>query len=582
MEEVARPQASYSSNAIRQPHIPVGYGPFDELMPSNYPLGYMPALTCARIEDCMGSAKVYSSHQSFVPWSLKQTSPGFHKLANRSSIYSQNAHDPVRKGVDAFARLHNCEHVAWLYLLDGGRLAPVYPSSPKSVLLRFLNDSFDDLRGLLEKASLRIPAFWQRKEAASSVATSKTAAINSLMMFPHSQDGFGQTVLILASRRHEIARSADCVAQANLLLDLMVHAEQERRSAEMVRSSTYVAELLLSSVPFPMAMLESSGRFLSVNAHFQNALGYSQQEFDAMQYNDLTAWHPGAALHKKGSYRSAGGPQDQMLTRKDGSTLLANVVVTTMEGLGSRQLIALKTMSGPERGERELEQRKREIRVLTAQLLRSQEDERKRLSRELHDDIGQRLSLVTSQIALLSDDPLQPLPGTYSGQLKHIRDELDTLCTDLHEMSHNLHSCKLQHLGLGPAIKAMCRDFERPAFHVDLHIDEFADPVAEDIALCIYRVAQEALNNALHHANAEKVCVIVTRLGATYYMSIQDTGSGFDTGVAKTGLGLISMTERVKLLNGEFRIHSLKGRGTEIWASIPDGSHTKTDFGRMV
>ncbi|WP_172838255.1 ATP-binding protein [Terriglobus roseus] len=472
-----------------------------------------------------------------------------------------------------------------MYLLDGGRLAPVYPSSSKSVLLRFLNGSSNDLHSLLEKAGSGMPAFWQRKHAIPAIDSGEcvpASAINSMMVFPHSQDGFGQTVLILASHHEEIVWSADFAAQAKLLLDLMVHGEQARRLAEMAHSSTYAAELLLSSVPFPLAMLNASGRFISANSHFENVLGYSLQELWAMQYDDLFAGHRAGVVRKKKSDIQVGSPHDQMLMRKDGSTLLANVVVTTMEGLGSRQLVALKTISAVEGGERELEQRKGEIRVLTAQLLRSQEDERKRLSRELHDDIGQRLSLVTSQIASLSDDPLQALSDTCSGQLKHIHDELDTLCTDLHEMSHNLHSYKLQHLGLVPAMKAMCRDFGRPSFHVDLHIDEFADPVAEDIALCLYRVAQEALNNALHHANADKVCVIVTKLGATYYMSIQDTGSGFDTGVAKAGLGLISMTERVKLLNGEFRIHSMKGRGTEIWASIPEGLHSKMELGAMV
>jgi len=472
-----------------------------------------------------------------------------------------------------------------LYLLDGGRLAPVYPSSPKSVLLRFLNGSFDDLQGILEKVSLGIPAFWQRNESSlnsTSIGSASAEAINSMVVFPHNQDGFGQTVLILASHRHEITWTADFAAQTNLLLDLMIHTEQARRSVEMVHSSTYAVELLLSSVPFPLAMLDASGRFLAANSHFETVLGYPQKELWSMQYEDLVMRRVAGAMRKKGSDLKTRPPHDQVLLRKDGSTLSANVVVTSMEGLGSRQLVALKTVSEVEWEGKELEQRKREIRVLTSQLLRSQEDERKRLSRELHDDIGQRLSLVTSQIASLADDSLQPVPDTRSGQLKHIHDELDALCTDLHEMSHNLHSYKLQHLGLGPAMKAMCRDFERPAFHVDLHIDDFSEPVAEEIALCLYRVAQEALNNALHHANTEKVCVIITKVGTTYYMSIQDTGSGFDTGVAKAGLGLISMTERVKLLNGEFRIHSMKGRGTEIWASIPDRNRAKSEFGLMM
>jgi signal transduction histidine kinase len=133
-----------------------------------------------------------------------------------------------------------------------------------------------------------------------------------------------------------------------------------------------------------------------------------------------------------------------------------------------------------------------------------------------------------------------------------------------------MHSYKLQHLGLKSALKDLCRRLSQSSFRIDLHVDEFEEPSSEDVSLCLYRVAQESLNNALKHARTSIVAVTLTRLQNMFYMTIQDSGVGFDSSSSSQGLGLASMSERLRLVNGQFRLHSVPGRGTEIWVSVPD------------
>jgi signal transduction histidine kinase len=210
-----------------------------------------------------------------------------------------------------------------------------------------------------------------------------------------------------------------------------------------------------------------------------------------------------------------------------------------------------------------------EGRTLASQLIQSQENERKRLARELHDDIGQRLSLVASEVALLASEH-SDTTSIFVNRLNALRDDLDNLCSDIHCMSHDLHSYKLQHLGLKSALKDLCRRLSQPNFRIDLYVDNFNEPHFEEISLCLYRVAQEALHNALKHSHASTVAVTLTRVQSMYYMTVQDSGIGFVRSASSQGLGLISMSERLKLVNGHMKLHSIPGRGTEIWIAIPD------------
>jgi signal transduction histidine kinase len=235
----------------------------------------------------------------------------------------------------------------------------------------------------------------------------------------------------------------------------------------------------------------------------------------------------------------------------------------------SLSLMIVEDITEQKEAEEELDRRKIEVEMLASQLIQSQETERKRLARELHDDIGQRLSLVASEVALMASQHADA--GIIAlERLDNLRDELDSLCSDLHGISHDLHSYKLQHLGLKSALKDLCRRLTQSNFRVDLDVDDMDEPASKEVSLCLYRVVQEALNNALRHAHALVVAVTITKIQNMFYMTIQDTGVGFERDISPQGLGLISMTERLKLVKGELKLDSILGHGTEIWVSIPD------------
>ena len=109
---------------------------------------------------------------------------------------------------------------------------------------------------------------------------------------------------------------------------------------------------------------------------------------------------------------------------------------------------------------------------------------------------------------------------------------------------------------------------------VDLIIDG-SEPRSKEVSLCLYRIAQEGLNNAQRHAQTLSVAVTLTKLDQMFYMAIQDSGVGFETSAKPQGLGLISMRERLKLVNGQLILHSIPGRGTEIWVAIPDAENSE-------
>jgi PAS domain S-box-containing protein len=325
-----------------------------------------------------------------------------------------------------------------------------------------------------------------------------------------------------------------------------------------------------------MALLDVSGRFLAANRTLCGTLGYSEEEFRKMRCEQLlNSFSPGKRTDFFRSFDRAhetSWQSEQILFRKDRSLMPARVWMSSLKRTlleDSLSLMIVEDITEQKEAEEELDRRKIEVEMLASQLIQSQETERKRLARELHDDIGQRLSLVASEVALMASQHADA--GIIAlERLDNLRDELDSLCSDLHGISHDLHSYKLQHLGLKSALKDLCRRLTQSNFRVDLDVDDMDEPASKEVSLCLYRVVQEALNNALRHAHALVVAVTITKIQNMFYMTIQDTGVGFERDISPQGLGLISMTERLKLVKGELKLDSILGHGTEIWVSIPD------------
>jgi PAS domain S-box-containing protein len=209
---------------------------------------------------------------------------------------------------------------------------------------------------------------------------------------------------------------------------------------------------------------------------------------------------------------------------------------------------------------------------VSRRLIEAQEQERSRIARELHDDIGQRLALLAVELEQLHQD----LPDL--AEVRHRMGELEKqaseIATDIQTLSHELHSTKLEYLGPVAAMRGHCQELaEQTKVKVDFRSQDLPSPLPPDISLCLFRVMQESLRNAVKHSGARHVEVGLWGTPDEIHLSVRDRGVGFDSEAAKKGrgLGLVSMEERLKLLKGTLSIESQPKQGTTIHARVPLG-----------
>jgi PAS domain S-box-containing protein len=207
---------------------------------------------------------------------------------------------------------------------------------------------------------------------------------------------------------------------------------------------------------------------------------------------------------------------------------------------------------------------------VSRRLIDAQEQERSRIARELHDDIGQRLALLAVKLEQLHLDP-PDLPEVRM-RMGELQKQASELATDIQTLSHELHSTKLEYLGPVAAMKGHCQELaEQTKVKVDFKSQGLPSPLAPDISLCLFRVLQEALHNAVKHSGTRQVEVGLWGTADEVHLSVSDLGVGFDREAAKSGrgLGLVSMEERLKLHRGVLSIESQPKLGTTIHARVP-------------
>ena len=213
------------------------------------------------------------------------------------------------------------------------------------------------------------------------------------------------------------------------------------------------------------------------------------------------------------------------------------------------------------------------IKQLNGRLIHASEEERRRIARELHDDIGQRLSLISMDLDVLQQDLNSEQPASMTPPLQEPLEQLNEVISDVHNLSHELHSSKVHVLGLECALKEVCARVARQhSLEINLIADNVPFPLPEEIAFCFYRVAQEALNNSLKHSGSPRIDLNLSAAGGTLQMSVKDYGSGFDVSVAGHGLGLATMRERLRLVDGMLWVHARPGKGVEVTAQARMGN----------
>ena len=219
----------------------------------------------------------------------------------------------------------------------------------------------------------------------------------------------------------------------------------------------------------------------------------------------------------------------------------------------------------------ERKQTEKELSGVSGRLLEAQEQERHRIARDLHDDISQRLALLVNDMGGL-ENALPDSIADARSRIHEIGQRASEICGDIQNISHQLHSSKLEYLGIVASAKIFCKEFsEHEKLEIDFHSIDIPSSVPDNISLCLFRVLQEALHNAAKHSGASHLEVHMLGGSGEIQLTIRDRGVGFDPEEIKKkkGLGLISIRERVGLVGGTFSIRSKPQSGTEISVRIP-------------
>ena len=308
-------------------------------------------------------------------------------------------------------------------------------------------------------------------------------------------------------------------------------------------------------------------RFLDVNEKACRDLGYTREELLALTVQDVDANVTDEEIERIGRLCEQTGFAlvESVHRRKDGSRFPVELNVKPVTLDDRRYYVTVC---------RDITERKR-AEVFSAsesrRLLEAQEAERARIARDLHDDIGQRLALLSIELQQLQRSARHPARGLAESLDALQRQTLD-ISADVQALSHQLHPSRLNLLGVVPAMRNLCVEISaRQKVDVEFIHQDVPGTLRPDIAICLFRVLQEALQNAVRHSAAGRCSVHLNGTPNAISLTVRDTGRGFDpASVARDGgLGLTSMRERLKLVAGELLIESQPALGTTIVARVP-------------
>jgi PAS domain S-box-containing protein len=220
---------------------------------------------------------------------------------------------------------------------------------------------------------------------------------------------------------------------------------------------------------------------------------------------------------------------------------------------------------------------------LTGRLINAQEEERARIARELHDDISQRMALLQIGLEQFEQHTPKVLASPDRKRLRTLIKVVSEMSTDLHCISHQLHPAKLDLQGLVPAMSSFCREFsDQSEVQVTFLHHEVPGQIPKDVAICLFRIVQEALRNIVKHTNSSEAKVELSALSGGIDLSVSDAGAGFipESVYGKGGLGLVSMRERLEFIGGQLAIESRPRHGTRIRVRVPLSDRGSQSLGK--
>jgi PAS domain S-box-containing protein len=394
---------------------------------------------------------------------------------------------------------------------------------------------------------------------------------------PGSVVRFREPTLWDAYRWPVVGGISVCLAQAVLIAGLLVHRRKWRRAERAVRESEARFRLMADAAPILVWASGADKACTYVNRPWLEFTGRPLEKevgdgwAESVHPDDLPR-----CLEVYATHFDAREPFAMVyrVRRHDGEyrwILDRGVPRLAPDGEFAGYIGACTDITDRREAEDGLQASRRELQLLTGRLIETQELERRRVARELHDDINQGLALLSVEIDLLGRKP-PATPAEFADRVRDLSARVQEVSSAVHDLSHQLHPSKLEQLGLVAAVRGLCREVKQHhGLEVTFTSRDVPEAIPEATALCLYRIAQEALRNVIKHSGAAHAAVELTGAAGRVRLRVSDDGAGFDPASAHRtgGLGLVGMRERLNLVGGEMAVDSRPGGGTRIDVRAP-------------
>lgn len=396
--------------------------------------------------------------------------------------------------------------------------------------------------------------------------------IDSAVLISSTCESEAKGVLGLAPALQPDWWTQDLVDQLAVLSNLIATAVERKIARHKLLESEQRFHHVFEEAPIGIAVEDSGGGILYSNPALCSMLGYTPEELRGRHCAELTETEDETketVLFQQLLDESVEHyTMDKRFLRRDGSQVWGRVNVALLKNLSGNPPLVIgmvEDITEKKKSAQDLELAQAELQRLTHRLIEVQDDERRLISRELHDDIGQRLALFGVDLDVMRRSFAKLGYSSEERQVASLLEQTQELTSDVQQLSHQLHSSKLQHLGLRATLVELCNNVAK-VHRVTKSIADERLPA--EVELCFYRVAQEALNNVMKHSKAARVSVNLSNEHGLARLEIKDTGVGFDPARYSDGIGLASMRERLRMIGGNVSIISVPGRGTVIKAEV--------------
>ncbi len=371
-------------------------------------------------------------------------------------------------------------------------------------------------------------------------------------------------LLSMAYKVNSELRSADELTQNLEVAENELDRKLEAHNMTITELANVKVALDNSSI---LAMTDPTGKIDFVNRKFCEISKYREDELLGQNHRILNSGYHSKEFFTGLWTTIANGDvwQGEIRNRaKDGSFYWVDTTIVPFKDRSGQieRYVAIR---------HDVTQRKlaqQEAHELSAKLINAQERERARLARELHDDLSQTLALLSIRLQSLGDDP-----NLIQKRISELTSQIQLLSNDVHRISHELHPAKLNQLGLVAALRGFCREVTADrGIKVHFEATDIPSGLPNETSLCLYRVAQEAIQNIVKHSGASTANVRLSTGNGHIHLTVSDNGSGFDTSESsrnRDSLGLISMDERIRASGGSLNIESVIGSGTKLEAKAP-------------